>query len=230
MSRSNILSEEGLAQANKSLKTKNWNLQKLVEVTTISRATISKFFNRKPVNRSIFEDVCDVLGLNYEDVIEVKVEEQIQQDIIINHLVSLARENIREYVQYKCGTIRVLDMEQPLSIDEIYVRVNVFKRILGRVWLTEDMIRNKFYSEIDRFNSRFFEVREERVEGLKVAEDYSKLIILGKPGSGKTTFLKHLALQCMEKKFQLDLIPFFVSLKDYSDNKHKPDLLEYLIQ
>ena len=216
MSRSNILSSSGLIQANKSLKNKNLNLQKLVEITQISRATI---------DRSIFEDVCEALGLNYEEVIEAKVEEQIQQDININQLVSLARENIKEYVQYKCGTIRVLDMEQPLSIDEIYVRVNVFKRILGRVWLTEDMIRNKFYSEIDRFNSRFFEVREERVEGLKVAEDYSKLIILGKPGSGKTTFFKHLALQCMEKKFQSDLIPFFISLKDYSDNKSKLDLL-----
>jgi predicted NACHT family NTPase len=40
---------------------------------------------------------------------------------------------------------------------------------------------------------------------------FEELMVLGKPGAGKTTFLKHLVLQATNGK--INKIPIFVSLK-----------------
>ncbi len=48
-----------------------------------------------------------------------------------------------------------------------------------------------------------------------------KYIVLGKPGAGKSTFLKYLALQALDGKTQRKRIPIFISLKDLSDSGSK---------
>ena len=55
-------------------------------------------------------------------------------------------------------------------------------------------------------------------------------MILGKPGAGKTTFLKHLAIQCVEGIFKPELVPLFITLKDFSEAPGQPSLLDYLMR
>jgi len=58
----------------------------------------------------------------------------------------------------------------------------------------------------------------ERVNGLEfiTQPEAQRLFILGKPGAGKTTFLKYVALQAAQGK--LDKVPIFVSLRDWSES------------
>ncbi len=58
--------------------------------------------------------------------------------------------------------------------------------------------------------------QQNRISGQDVIASYSKLFVLGKPGAGKTTFLKYTALQAINGK--IDKIPIFVSLKELSDS------------
>lgn len=53
-----------------------------------------------------------------------------------------------------------------------------------------------------------------------------KHIILGKPGAGKTTFLKFLLLSALDDNLEEKYLPVFVSLKDLSDSKLS--LLEFI--
>jgi predicted NACHT family NTPase len=53
---------------------------------------------------------------------------------------------------------------------------------------------------------------------------------LGKPGAGKTTFLKHIAIQCISGKFQADLVPIFINLKNFAEAEHQPSLLKYITE
>lgn len=73
-------------------------------------------------------------------------------------------------------------------------------------------------------------MQEKRVPGLEAVSQYSKLMILGKPGPGKTTFLKYLAIQCIEGAFKNELVPLFITLKDFAEAPNYPSLLNYLIQ
>jgi predicted NACHT family NTPase len=56
------------------------------------------------------------------------------------------------------------------------------------------------------------------VPGLQAVQQYSKLIVFGKPGAGKTTFLKYLAIQCMDDHVQKNRFPVFIILKDFAEN------------
>ena len=55
-------------------------------------------------------------------------------------------------------------------------------------------------------------------------------MVLGKPGVGKTTFLKYLALQCILDEFRNNKIPLFITLKDYAEAENQPSLLIYISQ
>ncbi|WP_375499397.1 NACHT domain-containing protein [uncultured Nostoc sp.] len=65
---------------------------------------------------------------------------------------------------------------------------------------------------------------------MEAVEKYSKLMILGKPGAGKTTFLKYLAIQCLAGEYQAERVPIFVTLKNFAEAENKPRLLEYITE
>jgi predicted NACHT family NTPase len=43
-----------------------------------------------------------------------------------------------------------------------------------------------------------------------------RLFILGKPGAGKTTFLRYITVQCAREN--IDKLPIFVGLKEWADS------------
>ena len=55
-------------------------------------------------------------------------------------------------------------------------------------------------------------------------------MILGKPGAGKTTFLKYLAIQCIKGEFQAESVPIFITLKGFAEAANKPQLLKYITE
>jgi predicted NACHT family NTPase len=173
-------------------------------------------------------EVCAQLGLNWEEIAEpesLKPQQDDTQDI--DALVQEVREQIQSYIQERCGTMRVLDMTQPVASGEIYTSVNILEKLTGRRGLElAELMRDTSPEKFERFC--LGDVREQRVPGLEAVEKFSKLMILGKPGAGKTTFLKHLAIQCIGGEFQGDRVPVFITLKDFAEADGKPDLLEYI--
>ncbi len=148
-------------------------------------------------------------------------------DVSIQTLVQKTRQQIQPYIQECCGTMRVLDMTQPIELGKIYTNVNILEKITGKTWREIAQLQEKVSREnFERWCRGT--VKEERIPGIEAAEKFSKLMILGKPGAGKTTFLKHLAIQCIGGAFQAERVPVFITLKDFSDVQEHPNLLEYL--
>lgn len=107
--------------------------------------------------------------------------------IDIDALVQEVRERIRPHITVQCGMMQVLDMTQPLGLNDIYVNVNILETILGRRRIKiADLMQGSDSSRFER--RRLSRITEERVPGLLAVENNSKLIVLGKPGIGKTTF------------------------------------------
>ena len=120
-------------------------------------------------------------------------------------------------------------MSQPIGLNDIYTKVNILERITGRRRkpISELLLECKS-EDFDRFG--LSSITEERVPGLDAVKKYAKLIILGKPGGGKTTFLKHLALQCIKGNILDKLVPIFITLKDFAESANEASLLEYINQ
>ncbi|MBE9125300.1 MULTISPECIES: NACHT domain-containing protein [unclassified Coleofasciculus] len=226
-------SQDGIKKAQRALIRYSLTQRALAADLGISRQPVGKFFTGKPVDRNLFAEICHRLDLEWEKVIvqplsEPEPHQQNQDDNLdVDVFVQEVREKIKPDIQERCGTMRVLDMSQPIGLKEIYTHVNILEKITGR--------RRKEIAELlQEYTGENFErfglsrIAEERIPGLTVVKKYPKLMILGKPGAGKTTFLKYLAIQCIGGEFQTHLIPIFITLKDFAEAENKPTLLDYI--
>ena len=219
---------QGIQDIKKALKRKKWSQTYIAGAVDCSRQTIWSLLQGNPTDCDVFMAVCTQLGLNWEKVAEPEFPEPEQNDSQdIDALVREVQQSVQPYIQERCGTMRVLDMTQPIALGDIYTSVNILKKITGRRGLElAELMRDVSPEKFERFC--LGDVRERRVPGLEAVETFSKLMILGKPGAGKTTFLKHLAIQCIGGKFQGDQVPVFITLKDFAEADGKPDLLGYI--
>ncbi|MEA5551867.1 NACHT domain-containing NTPase [Anabaena cylindrica UHCC 0172] len=150
----------------------------------------------------------------------------------IDDLVQEIRALVKPHIKEKCGTMRVLDMAQPIELTGergIYTNVNILEKLnrSRRIEIAE-LLQNCKPEEFDRFG--LSRITEKRVSGLEAVQRHSKLMVLGKPGAGKSTFLKYLAMHCIKGEFLTNKVPFFITLKELAEKPKQPDLLEYFAQ
>ena len=124
---------EGISTINQVVKDKGWTQTYLAEKVGYSRQTIWSLLQGKPIAHKVFVEVCIQLGLNWEEIAEPELPELEQNDIQdIDALVQEVRQKIQPYIQERCGTMRVLDMTQPIVLSNIYTSVNILEKITGR--------------------------------------------------------------------------------------------------
>ncbi len=225
-------SAKGIEQANLTLSRYGLNQNNLARDLGLSRQTVNKFFRGQPVDRENFALLCDRLNLEMQDVAVLQgisfatSESKVQSsDESIASLVRIVRNHVYDDIQMRCGSMRVLDMTQPIGLDAIYTTVNIFEKVTGRQrQAIADLLQGWNFEELTSLG----QVKEKRVPGLVAVEKHPKLMILGKPGAGKTTFLKWIAIQCNNGQSRADQVPAFVTLKAFAEAKGQPDLLTYL--
>lgn len=147
----------------------------------------------------------------------------------IDDFVERVRRQVEPDITQRCGTMRVLDMAQPVGLGEIYTDVNILAKVSRTSRKDLAQIQEMVGLDLEDFKRfSFGEIAKERVAGLEVVKEHRKLMIWGKPGAGKTTFLKHLAMSCIRGELFPELVPFFVTLKSFAEEEGQPNLFTYL--
>jgi predicted NACHT family NTPase len=228
MSRSLRSSEAGIKQIKSAMKQGGFTQEALAKALGISRSVITVLFRGEAIDKENFDRLCDFLCLDWK---EIRGEEIISENRgdALELLVQEVKQKIEADVTERCGTVRVLDMTQPVDLDRIYTDVNIFKDVIRRRRIGYDEVMEVCTHEhFDRIDPFLVGTTQERVTGLAALEEFQKLVVWGKPGAGKTTFMKYLAMSCLGGKFHSELVPIFVELRFYAAIESKPTLQEYI--
>ena len=137
-----------------------------------------------------------------------------------------AEERYRNRLIEICGTTKLLGNPRSISIEDIYTHVEVLDQVSAFRRL-----------ELER---RIFEKGEQEIPGILVqrrsaealAGEKKRVYVLGKPGCGKTTLLKHLTIQACRGRIKKT--PVFISLKEWVDrlpgDVRTPDPFDAIVQ
>ncbi|MEA5534823.1 NACHT domain-containing NTPase [Crocosphaera sp. XPORK-15E] len=229
-------SAEGIMEAKQALANKGWTQEYLAgEVGLSSRQSIWKFLTGRPVERQVFKELCFKLDLNWEEIANLSDElpispplRVVEGNLAIEELVEVMRSQIRESVEIQCNALQSsFELTQP-PLKKVYTTTNFLLEPSYQRWLeVSDLHKSLVPSEGFRLSA----IQSDTVGGLELVAKRDKLVILGKPGAGKTTFLQYLALQCNQGRYRQDLIPCFIQLRSVWDqgNEEPINFLNYFV-
>lgn len=137
----------------------------------------------------------------------------VRGTLLAKDFAGIAAQQYTESAERRHNAMRIFGMSRPIPLDRIYTKVNMLAKIQRNDYTTlADLTQ-----EISISQRRFGRILGTR-PGLDAANESDRVIVLGKPGSGKTTFLKHLALQALSDRLSRPYLPILVSLHDVSNS------------
>ncbi|MBU7582733.1 MAG: NACHT domain-containing protein [Nostoc sp. TH1S01] len=115
-------------------------------------------------------------------------------------------------------------IDRLVSLGDLFVDVNILESLssnhrseLGDLW--QDFAKGNFS---DRSLERIGLGRQQqRISGLAALERNTNLMVVGKPGSGKTTYLQRIVTECNDGKLQPQQIPVLIKLRYFVDDGNK---------
>ena len=133
-----------------------------------------------------------------------------------------AAEVYKQNLLQQHSQIRILGMAKPVDLEGIFTDVYLLERLTAHrrfdiEILKKEGISNKEYNNLERMN------------GMDILSQKKgqRLFILGKPGAGKTTFLKYIIVKASQG--EIAKVPIYISLKEWSTSG-ETELLSFMVK
>lgn len=200
-------SEKGLVRAQQNFKQRGLTRQGVAQTLGTDRSVVGKFLRGEKIWSQKFEEICDFLEIPWQEIAEGVTP---PQSVVEGPDIHKARQQLQHYIEQRCGTLRILGMDKARPVDAIYTQVRVSQG-------------NSVYPLAGSQGQSSIPLTES-LTGEEAVKKYPHLHLLGLPGSGKTTFIKYLALQCIQGHLLPQWVPIFVALRDIAQGLKQQNL------
>ncbi|MUL38755.1 NACHT domain-containing protein [Gloeocapsopsis dulcis] len=225
----------GIEKAKRAFKRTGWTQEDLAcEVGIETRQPVWKFFTGKPIERRVFLEICFRLDLDWQEIAilpmddtSIVTEEQDNQSNI-DTLLQIVRSRRYNRIQTQCGVVRLLDTAQPVELNDICVSAEVVDKTNQR-WLDASQLHCLHVEELNRYSCS--PAYQKRIPAMQAVATSSKLMILGKPGAGKSMLLRQIAIKCNRGELLANRFPFFIRLQNFAEDASEfqnYNLLDYI--
>jgi len=176
------------------------------------------------------EDLTQKFQRQLEQVILLEQKEVTKDEEEANE--EKAKYDLENYKQHVAQKFRYLDftglnaiLQKPLELEEVYIKLRARKSssFEGLHTIADFKLLEKKKEEKSQKKDEEFVTLLEKLHKQKHKERVPlKMLLLGNPGSGKTTLMKWIALQCIRADHPLfsRFIPLFIPLKDLGSRPH----------
>ncbi|WP_104899440.1 NACHT domain-containing protein [Nostoc sp. 'Peltigera membranacea cyanobiont' N6] len=154
----------------------------------------------------------------------LKKKVQLRATNPVDDLVQQVRSRIHHSIQSLHGVMPLWGIDHWVPLGDLFVDVNILESLsssrrseLDDLW-QDFTTANSSYRSLDRIG---LGKEQQRVSGLAVLERNTNLMVVGKPGSGKTTYLQKIVTECNDGKLQAQRIPVLIKLRDFVDDGRK---------
>ncbi|WP_375490825.1 NACHT domain-containing protein [uncultured Nostoc sp.] len=141
----------------------------------------------------------------------------------VDELVQQVRSRIHDDIQRLHSTLPLWGVDRWVPLGELFVDVNILEELsssrrseLDDLW--QDFSKNPSYRSLDRIG---LGKERQRVSGLAVLAKNTNLMVVGKPGSGKTTYLQRIVTECNAGNLQAYRIPTLIKLREFVEDGRK---------
>lgn len=138
----------------------------------------------------------------------------------VDELVQQVRSRIHDDIQRLHGTMPLWGVDHWVPLSDLFVDVNILEELCSSRRselndLLQDFNQNPSCCGLDRLG---LGKQQERISGLEVLTRNKNLMVVGKPGSGKTTYLQSVVTECNAGNIQSHRIPVLIKLREFVDD------------
>lgn len=208
---------QAIHKVQQALARQNLKQGSLAKLTGLDALTLARFFRGELVRFTAIAAIYSALNLTWEEGDTVALFSQSSSSSLnsrkrhLEILIERSREECCAKLQEAYGKIYLLD-GRFVKAERVSPAVYTLDKLPLDSYQSLSNIRQQFNAarNFERFG---LGERQGCIPGIDAAALCDKLFVVGKPGAGKTSFLRYLAIACCNGDFQRRSIPILLELK-----------------